>query len=72
VEEKATRQNPKLQTPNSKQVQKFNYQMTQTISFEILVIEIYFGSGAWNWVLHAKGLPCPLRYAVLFRDGSDS
>jgi hypothetical protein len=46
-------QNPKLQTPNSKQAQKFKDQIIQTISFGILVIEIYLGFGAWNLVLHA-------------------
>jgi hypothetical protein len=46
-------QNARFQTPNSKQARRLNYQMTQTISFGILMIEIYLGFGAWNLVLHA-------------------
>jgi hypothetical protein len=59
-------QNPRLQTPNSKQAQKFNYQMTQTISFGILVIEIYLGFGAWNLVLHATLFALPFALCGTF------
>ena len=59
-------QNPKLQTPNSKQAQEFNAQMTQTISFGILVIEIYLGFGAWNLVLHAILYALPFALCATF------
>jgi len=59
-------QNPKFQTPNSKQAQKFNDQITRTISFGILVIEIYLGFGAWNLVLHATLFALPFALCGTF------
>jgi hypothetical protein len=59
-------QNPKLQPPNSIQAQKFNDQITQTISFGILVIGVYLGFGAWNLVLHATRVALPFALCDTF------
>jgi hypothetical protein len=40
--------------------------MTQTITFGILVIEIYLGLGAWNLVLHATRVALPFALCDIF------
>jgi hypothetical protein len=44
MEHSVRMQNPKSEIPNS------NFKMTETVSFEILVLGIYLGFGAWNLV----------------------
>jgi hypothetical protein len=51
MEHSVRMQHPKSQILNSKQAANSNFKMTETVSFEILVIGIYLGFGAWNLVL---------------------